>query len=79
MAAVAARPNFPKEDWLYLVTTDHGGIARNHGGQTPEERTIFLIASGGAYAKGKVSAQKPGHVVIPALVTKYLGLTIDPE
>lgn len=42
--AIAARP--AREDWQVIVTTDHGGTDRTHGGTTPAETTIpFLVAS----------------------------------
>jgi predicted AlkP superfamily pyrophosphatase or phosphodiesterase len=42
--AIKARPSYPEEDWLVLLTTDHGGKGLNHGGQSPEERTTFIIS-----------------------------------
>ncbi len=43
---LAARPAFAQEDWQIAVTTDHGGIGRNHGGTLDAETTIpFLVAS----------------------------------
>ena len=44
--AMVARPDFEEEDWLVLVTTDHGGIGTTHGGNSIEERRVFVIASG---------------------------------
>ena len=46
MNALTNRPNFINENWLILVSTDHGGIGLNHGGTSIEEETIFFIASG---------------------------------
>ena len=46
MDALTNRPNFINENWLILVSTDHGGIGLNHGGTSIEEETIFFIASG---------------------------------
>lgn len=43
---IEQRPNYSNEDWLVLVTTDHGGIGTNHGGNSPEEKNVFVIASG---------------------------------
>jgi hypothetical protein len=44
--AMGARSSYSDEDWLVLVSTDHGGIGTSHGGTTEEEKTIFFIASG---------------------------------
>lgn len=45
IAAMQNRPNFANEDWLVVVTTDHGGNQAGHGGGTFEERVIFNIFS----------------------------------
>jgi hypothetical protein len=45
ITALQSRPNYSNEDWLIVVTTDHGGIPAGHGGGTLEERTIFNIYS----------------------------------
>jgi len=44
--ALAQRPNYEMEDWLVLVTTDHGGQGFSHGGNSIEEQEVFTIASG---------------------------------
>jgi hypothetical protein len=44
--AMKSRENYIKEDWMVIVTTDHGGIGTGHGGDSEEERTIFMIVSG---------------------------------
>lgn len=43
LTALKNRPNYSNEDWLVVVTTDHGGIPAGHGGGTLEERTIFTV------------------------------------
>ena len=45
ISAMEKRPNYPNEDWLVIVTTDHGGNVFGHGGGTLEERTIFNLFS----------------------------------
>jgi Ca2+-binding RTX toxin-like protein len=49
MAAVAAREAaYPNEDWLVIVSTDHGRdplTGSSHGGQTTSERRIFIAAN----------------------------------
>lgn len=47
LAAVAAR-NKAEEDWLVLITTDHGrtpGNGCHHGNQTKEEKTTFIASN----------------------------------
>mgnify|MGYP002858834794 CR=1 FL=1 len=43
--ALYNRPTYSNENWLILVSTDHGGNANGHGGSTLEERKMFVIAS----------------------------------
>lgn len=44
--AIEDRPNYANEDWLIMLTTDHGGLGTSHGGSSIEEENVFLIASG---------------------------------
>jgi len=44
--ALEARPMYAEENWLVMVTTDHGGLGTSHGGNSIEERRVFVIASG---------------------------------
>lgn len=47
VAAVRGRPTYASEDWLIMVTADHGHTdAGGHGGSTLAERSTFLIATG---------------------------------
>lgn len=40
--AVQARTTYNSENWLIVISTDHGGLGTGHGGQTEAERIIFL-------------------------------------
>ncbi|MDE0979905.1 MAG: alkaline phosphatase family protein [Flavobacteriales bacterium] len=44
--ALEDRPNYNAENWLVIVTTDHGGIGFGHGGNSLDEQNVFFIASG---------------------------------
>ena len=44
--AINNRSTYNEEDWLILMTTDHGGIGTSHGGSSIEEENVFLLASG---------------------------------
>jgi hypothetical protein len=46
ISALQSRPNYVAEDWIILITTDHGGIGTGHGGNTSTERKIWWIGSG---------------------------------
>ena len=43
--AVKARPTYDAEDWLILITSDHGGYVRGHGGDTLMERMMFIVTN----------------------------------
>ena len=45
IAAVKARPGYAGEDWLILITADHGGVFTGHGPQFTECRQIFLAVN----------------------------------
>ncbi len=76
--AINERPNRDEEKWLVLVTTDHGGLGTSHGGQSEDEREIFLIASGDGTSP-VVSQESPGHTAIPPTVFEYLGVPVSEE
>ncbi len=77
LKALKERPDYPNEDWLIIVTTDHGGYQRAHGGQTEGERTVFVIASGGDYTGGKVLKSTQGHTTVLPTVLKFFGIAIE--
>ena len=39
------RDTFETEDWLIIITSDHGGFGTGHGGPTIQERMIFVVAN----------------------------------
>lgn len=41
--AIKARENYEKEDWLIIVTSDHGGIGTQHGKESIQERMTFIV------------------------------------
>ena len=43
--AIENRPTYASEDWLIMITTDHGGIKKNHGGPTIDERITFIVSN----------------------------------
>lgn len=66
------------EDWLVIVSTDHGGILRNHGGTTMQEERTFVVLSGPSIQHG-VAIPGPVDIVdVPATVLDHLGITPPP-
>ncbi len=44
--AMKSRASYEKENWLIILSTDHGGSGNNHGENIKEHKTIFYIVSG---------------------------------
>jgi predicted AlkP superfamily pyrophosphatase or phosphodiesterase len=75
--AVRRRPSFGGEDWLVLVSSDHGRTdAGTHGGESAIERTVFLIVSGGRADAGASGEARVVDVAATALA--HFGVPIDP-
>ncbi len=43
--AIEARETYDTEDWLIIVTSDHGGIGTDHGGPSIQERMTFIVTN----------------------------------
>lgn len=43
--AVKARPTYDNEDWLIIMTTDHGGFNHSHGYCMAMERYTYIVSS----------------------------------
>ncbi len=42
---IKARPTYSQEDWLIIITSDHGGYDLAHGSMTIQERMTFIITN----------------------------------
>lgn len=42
---IESRSTFSQEDWLIVISTDHGGIKKGHGGQSQTERLTWLAVN----------------------------------
>lgn len=80
LAALESRPNYADEDWLVLVTADHGGQGTGHGGghNDPDVACSFLIVSGPAAQPGNI-AEPCGLVDVVPTALAHLGVPIDPK
>lgn len=43
LSAIRERESYEAEDWLIIITSDHGGIEKNHGGASIQERMTFVV------------------------------------
>ncbi|MFE6667815.1 alkaline phosphatase family protein [Streptomyces sp. NPDC057697] len=78
VAAVRGRATHGSEDWLIMITADHGHTdAGGHGGSSAAERQTFLIASGGTVTPGSIRHDiRMPDVAASALA--HLGIAVDP-
>lgn len=45
LEAIKQRETYETEDWLIIITSDHGGIGTDHGGASIQERMTFIVAN----------------------------------
>lgn len=73
LAAIRSRPTFKDEDWLVMVTADHGGYARSHGMWGGQASTIPLVLSGRNTPAGRLPGA-PRHYDLTATALAHFGL-----
>lgn len=78
VAAIKSRATYGDEDWLIMITADHGHTdAGGHGGSSWPERQTFMIATGGTLTPGSVrhDVRMPD---VAASALAHIGIAIDP-
>ena len=80
LAGLDRRVRNRQENWLVLVTSDHGGSGKSHGGgaRDVERRTSFIIASGQAF-RGRQLTRPASLPDVAATALYHLLGRIDPE
>ena len=79
MDALRSRSGFQDENWLVLSSTDHGRRADGgHGGDSPEENTIYFLAWGSGVVPGPIEPA-PRIVDVAATALTHLGVPLNPE
>lgn len=74
LAAIDARS--ATDDWLVVVTTDHGGEDTDHGAQTTACQTIPLVVWGGGVQPGELATDPaPSHLDAFPTILAHLGAT----
>ena len=71
--AIAARPSFKDEDWLVMVTSDHGGYGKRHGIWGGHATTIPVIIAGRNVPQGRI-AGVPRNYDLASLALEHFGL-----
>ncbi len=77
LAAMKGRKSFADEDWLVILTCDHGGtLDKSHGRNEAIHRTIMFTAAGSKTAHGKLW-RAVSQVDVAATAFDHLGMTPD--
>ena len=63
------------DDTIFVLTSDHGGIGKGHGGPTLEEMLSPMIVYGKGVRKGYEITDAVMQYDVPATVAYILGLT----
>lgn len=66
------------DDYTIIVTADHGGHARNHGTEMPEDMIIPVIVFGRKMAPG-ILPENTSIMDIAPTVARFLGVEADEE
>ncbi len=72
LTALNARDD--RDEWLVVVTTDHGGSKDgSHGRDRPEQRRVFVLLSGPNVVQGELEVQ-PRLTDVAATIVEHLSL-----
>ena len=71
LAAIAARPTFANEDWLIVITADHGGWDRFHGQQCTQCYTIPFIVAGRNVTQGQIPGVPHNYDAAPTALAHF--------
>ena len=78
LTALENRPTYAEEDWLIIVSTDHGGNT-SHGGASFEERNIFIIVAREGMEPMEISKTASETNIMTALQLVEDGLFLKPD
>ena len=79
--AISYRQKNYNEDWLLILTTDHGRSekdGRGHGGQSPRERSIWMVSNYPGLNK-YARQYDPAIVDIMPSIANFMGIRIPKE
>lgn len=74
LRAVKRRKTRAAEDWLIVVTTDHGGTGYGHKDDLPANRRVFVIAHGLGPAGSGFTTATPRLTDVAPTVLAWLGV-----
>lgn len=77
---IRERESFADEDWLVVVTTDHGHLDEGgHGGDSWQERQAFLAMTRLSGELGFAPTDQLSNVDLAPTVLTHLGVGVQPE
>ncbi|WP_312339655.1 alkaline phosphatase family protein [Sphingobacterium sp.] len=59
---LAARKNYQNENWLIIITSNHGGIGSSYGGNTLQERNTFAIFQNKNFKSAELTGRPMSYV-----------------
>ena len=71
LAAIASRPDFANEDWLVMVTSDHGGYGRKHGIWGGQATTIPVVVAGRNVPQGRIAGTPRNYDLAPMALAHF--------
>ena len=71
LEAIASRPTFAEEDWLVIITSDHGGWERAHGHMSTQCYTVPLIIAGRSVVQGRIPGVPHNYDVAPTALAHF--------
>ena len=76
--AIASRATFEEEDWLILVTSDHGGYSNQHGTITKgrQANTIPVVIAGTGVSSGRIPGS-PYNYDVTASALAHFGVSLE--
>lgn len=57
LTAMKARKNYQSEEWLVIVTSNHGGIGQSYGGSSFEERNTLAIFQNDSFKETELKTE----------------------
>ena len=71
ISAISSRPDFAREDWLVMVTSDHGGYGKSHGIWGGQATTIPVVIAGRHVPQGRIAGSPRNYDLAPFALAHF--------